>query len=108
MVDIVLVAKSCPPLAITSTVVHQALLSMGFLRQEYWSVLPFASPGDLSDLGIESMSRPLQMDYLPLEPPGVCCLSIEASSFAWTFWFLRSLFPLVFPSPIMVMVSYSN
>ena len=35
------------------TVAHQAPLSMGFSRQEYWSGLPFPSPGDLPDLGIE-------------------------------------------------------
>ncbi|ELR53965.1 hypothetical protein M91_16140, partial [Bos mutus] len=34
----------------------QALLSMGFSRQEYWSGLPFPPPGDLPDLGIEPMS----------------------------------------------------
>ena len=38
--------------AIPLTVVYQASLSMGFSRQEYWSVLPFPSPGDLSDPGI--------------------------------------------------------
>ena len=35
------------------TVAYQALLSMGFSRQEYWSGLPFPSPGDLPDPGIE-------------------------------------------------------
>ena len=35
------------------TVAHQAPLSMGFSRQEYWSVLPFPSPGDLTDPGIK-------------------------------------------------------
>ena len=38
------------------TVAHQLLLSMGFLRQEYWSGLPFPSPGDLPDPGMESVS----------------------------------------------------
>ena len=38
------------------TVAHQAPLSMGFSRQEYWSRLPFPTPGDLSDQGIEPMS----------------------------------------------------
>ena len=36
------------------TVAHQSPLSMGFSRQEYWSMLPFLSPGDLPDPGIES------------------------------------------------------
>ena len=38
------------------TVAHQAPLSMGFSRQEYWSGLPFPSPGDLPDPGIEPTS----------------------------------------------------
>ena len=39
--------------AIPWTAVYQASLSMGFSRQEYWSGLPFPSPGDLPDPGIE-------------------------------------------------------
>ena len=50
--------------------VHSALLSMGFPRQEYWSSLPFPSPGDLPDPGIEPRSPALQADSLPTEPPG--------------------------------------
>ena len=42
--------------ATLSTVAHQAPLSMGFSRQDYWSGLPFPSPWDLSDLEIEPMS----------------------------------------------------
>ena len=38
----------------------------GFSRQEYWSGLPFPSPGDLSDPGIKPVSPALQADYLPL------------------------------------------
>ena len=41
------------------TVPHQAPLSMGFSRQEYWSGLPFPSPGDLPDPGIEPRSPSL-------------------------------------------------
>ena len=37
-------------------IVHQAPLSMGFSRQEYWSGLPFPAPGDISDPGTESTS----------------------------------------------------
>ena len=48
----------------------QAPLSMGFSRQEYWSGLPCASPGDLPDSGIESRSPALQADSLPSEPLG--------------------------------------
>ena len=42
-----LAAKSCPTLATPLTVAHQAPLSVGFSRQEYWSGLSFPSPGDL-------------------------------------------------------------
>ena len=41
------------------TVAYQALLSMGFSRQEYWSGLPFPSPGDLPDPGIKPGSPAL-------------------------------------------------
>ena len=49
---------------------HQALLSMELSRQEYCSGLPFPSPGDLPDLGIEPGSPALQADSSPSEPPG--------------------------------------
>ena len=48
------------------TAAHQALLSIEFSRQEYWSGLPFASPGDLPDPGIEPRSPALQVDSLLL------------------------------------------
>ena len=51
------------------TVVHQDLLSMEFSRQEYWSGLPFPSPGDFPDPGIEPRSPALQADSLLSEPP---------------------------------------
>ena len=46
------------------------ILSMEFSRQEYWSRLPFPSPGDLPDPGIKPGSLALQADALPSEPPG--------------------------------------
>ena len=52
------------------SIIHQALLSMGFFRQEYWSGFPFPSPGDLPKPGIEPRSPALQADFLPSEPPG--------------------------------------
>ena len=51
-------------------VAYQASRSMGFSRQEYWSGLPFPSPGDLSDPGIDPRSPALYADALPSEPPG--------------------------------------
>ena len=56
------------------TVAHQPPPSMEFSRQEYWSGLPFPSPGDLPDLGIEPGSPTLWADALPSEPPGNPCL----------------------------------
>ena len=50
-------------------VAHLALLSMDFSRQEYWSGLPFPSPGDLPDPGMEPRSPALQPDSLLFEPP---------------------------------------
>ena len=52
------------------TAASQAPLSMGFPRQEYCSGLPFPSPGDLPDPGIEPASLALQADSLPLSHPG--------------------------------------
>ena len=52
------------------TVAHQAPLSMEFSRQKHWSGLPFPSPGDFPDPGIEPWSPALQADSLPSEPPG--------------------------------------
>ena len=48
----------------------QAPLSMEFSRQEYWSELPFPSPGDFPDPDIEPGSPALQADSLPSEPLG--------------------------------------
>ena len=60
------------------TVAYQALLSLGFPRQEYWSGLPFPPTGDLPDPGIEPGSPALQADSLPSsEPPGKLSLNIE-------------------------------
>jgi len=59
---------SCVRLCVT--VAHKAPLSMGFSRQEYWSGLPFPSPGDLPNPGIEPRPPAWQTDSLPSEPPG--------------------------------------
>ena len=64
------VAQSCLTLCDPWTIAYQAPPSMGFSRQEYWSGMPFPSPGDLSDPGIEPRSPTLQADALTSEPPG--------------------------------------
>ena len=56
--------------ATPQTAAHQAALSLGFSRQEHWSGLPFPSPGDLPDPGIEPGSPAFQADSSPSEPPG--------------------------------------
>ena len=56
--------------AIPWTVAYQAPPSMEFSRQEYWSGLPFPSPGDVPNPGIEPESPTLQADALPSELPG--------------------------------------
>ena len=62
---------NCVRLFVTPwTVAHQAPLSMGFSKQEYWSGLPFPSPGDLPHPGIEPRSPTLHTDSLPSEAPG--------------------------------------
>ena len=52
------------------TVAHQAPLSVELLRQEYWSGLPFPTPGDLSDPGIKSVSHALAGRFFTTAPPG--------------------------------------
>ena len=52
------------------TVAYQSPPSKEFSRQEYWSIFPFPSPGDLPNPGIKAGSPVLQADNLPSEPPG--------------------------------------
>ena len=60
--------------------VLDASLPLGFSNQEYWSRLPFPSPGDLPSPGIKPWSCALQANSLPSEPPGK--LKIEAAAAA--------------------------
>ena len=69
-----LVAQLCPTLVTPWTVAHQVPLSMEFSMQEYWSGMPFPSPGDLHKSGIEPKSPVLQADSLLFEPPYLCRL----------------------------------
>ena len=59
------------------TVAHQVPLSTGLSRQEYWSGLPFPTPGDLPNLMIEPRSPVLQVDSLPAELLGKSNISID-------------------------------
>ena len=62
------------------TVSCQAPLSMELSKQEHWSGLPFPSPGDLPDPGIEPGSPALQADSLPSESPGKPRITIWSSN----------------------------
>ena len=70
------------------TVAHQAPLSMGFSRQEHWSGLPFPSPGDLPNPGIEPRSPALQAGSFPSES------SEKPSIMKMPFRFHRTWLPL--------------
>ena len=80
-----LVTKLCPTLTTPWTLACRAPLSMEFSRQEYWSGLPFPSPGDLPDPGIKPRSPVLQADSLPTElgrKPGTsgCVIKLATNS----------------------------
>ena len=64
-------AVSCVRLSVTPwTITHKAPLSMEFSMQQYWSGLPFPSPGNLPNQGIKPGSPALKADSLPSQPPG--------------------------------------
>ena len=67
----VYITQSCPTLSDPMDCSHQAPLSMEFSKQEYCSGLPFPSPEDLPNPGIELGSPTLQVDPLPSDPPCV-------------------------------------
>ena len=81
------------------TVAHQAPPSMQFTRQEYWSGLPFPSPGDLPNPGIEP--RPPALQALPSEPPGkplshlilttTCEMGLIILILGWAHWGTKEL-----------------
>ena len=60
-------------------IASQASLSMEFSRQEYWSALPFPSPGDFPDPGIEPRPPALQADALPSEPKSSVKFSVTVT-----------------------------
>ena len=94
---------------------------MGFFRREYWSGLPFPSPGDLPDPGIKPRSPALQAVSLPSEPPGKPQVTSPLQVQTWSVWeigtlpsflslsflplflplFLFSFFPPSFPPPFL-------
>ena len=84
IVTIVIQSLSSVWLSVTPwTVALQASLSMGFSRQEYWSGLPFPSPGDLSNPGVETESLALAGRFFMAELPG--------KPHTWLYWSLKFL-----------------
>ena len=104
-----LVTKSCLTFATPRTVAHQAAVSMGFLRHGYWSGLPFPSPGDLPNPGIEPVCPALTGRFFPTEPPGKPLLAAWEITDAITDAFLLAIcvalrlavLPVI-PSPLVV------
>ena len=102
-------AQSCPTLCNPMDCTHQAPPSMGFSRQEYWSGVPFPSPGDLPDPGIKHGSPACRQTLYPLSRQGspftracspVSCLaSCFFISWTWTtlLLFLQSMNSRAFP-----------
>ena len=68
------------------TVAYQAPQSTEFSRQEYWSGLPFPSPGDLPNPGIEPWSPTLQADALPSEPYYLTISEVKVAQSCLTLW----------------------
>ena len=90
------------------TVAHQAPPSMGFSRQEYWSGLPFPSPGDLPDPGIKPRSPAMQADALTSEPPGKPLdefLGFSQSRPTWPMVLTRTSFLMLFPDQVIDLIS---
>ena len=85
-----LVAKLCPTLCDYVDCSPPGSPSMRFPRQECWSRLPFPSPGDLPNPGIEPMSPALQVDSLPLShqgsPPCWCLVVLRFGAFTTVAW----------------------
>ena len=79
------VDQSCPTLCGPMDCTCQAPPSMGFSRQDYWSGLPFPSPGDLPNPGIKPGSPALQADSLPSEPQGGFTIRGQQRSNFWKF-----------------------
>ena len=73
-------ASTLRPLSCTFS--WQEILAMEFSKQEYWSGLPFPSPGDLPDPGIKPLSPKLQADSLPAEPLQKPCTFTQQSNHA--------------------------
>ena len=70
------------------TIARQAPLSLGFSRQEYWSELPFPSPGDLPDPGIKPGSSALAGGFFTTEPVTCMCIHIWLDTYKCTYTYI--------------------
>ena len=87
---VLMCARLCLILCNPWTVAQQAPLSMEFSRQEFWSELPFPSPGDLPDPGIKPVSPALAGEFFTAEPLGKP-LNIFINMLSRTGFFKRSI-----------------
>ena len=95
-------SQLCPTMCKPWTVAHQAPLSTGFPKQEYWCGLPFPFPRDLPDSGIEPMSPLLAGRFFITEPPGKP-LKTGISNTSLITWLTGSLsLPLFFKKIIII------
>ena len=78
-------AQSCLTLRDAMDCTHQAPLSMGFARQEYWNGLPFPSPGDVPDPGIKPQLSFTAGRFFTTEPPGNPGLCFYSPKFSMSF-----------------------
>ena len=91
---------------------------MGFSRQEYWSGLPFPSPGDLPDPGIEPGSPSLEADTLTSEPPGKMNITViqvyaptsnaEEAEVEWFYEDLQDLLELTPQKDVLIIIGDWN
>ena len=101
-----LVSESCLILRDTWTLALQVPLSLGFSRQDYWSGLPFPSPGNLSDPGIKTWSPALQADSLLSERQGK--LSWQSPQFIKYSSLQIPNLGIFFPADILVTIFETN
>ena len=97
-----LVTQLCDPMDCSP----QAPLPMGFAKQEYWSELPFSSPGDLPNLGIESGSPALLAGSLLTEPPGK--LRLGAFIIKWKLFNIHLFIWLPLVIVVACMISFAS
>ena len=86
----------------------QSPLSTWLFRQEYWSVLPFPSPRDLPDLGIESMSSALAGRFLTTEPSQKPCSYIYICVYTYIYIYVCAVLCIVAQSCPTICYSYMN